>query len=161
MLKMNESTRVKADIVPYTVEYSKVVLSWIDSEETYRNLCRGTIFPPADDLVDSWQREGILSYLLFASGKPVAYGELWERPLELAVEIVHLMVAPFKRSRGYGTKMLELLYQRAAQRQNVAKVILNFFSGDEVALGCYLKAGFELVSTTNYMAGLRMERMVK
>jgi hypothetical protein len=43
----------------------------------------------------------------------------------------------------------------------VAKVILNFFSDDEVALGCYLKAGFELVSTTNYAVGLRMERMVK
>jgi len=158
---MSEPTRVKADIVPYTAEYSKVVHSWIDSEETYRNVCRGTEFPPADDLIDSWQREGISSYLLFASGKPVAYGELWERPLELAVEIARLMVAPFKRSQGYGTKMLELLYQRAAQRQNVAKVILNIFSGDEVALGCYLKAGFELVSTTNYAAGLRMERMVK
>jgi ribosomal protein S18 acetylase RimI-like enzyme len=158
---VSEPTRVKADIVPYTAEYSKVVLSWIDSEETYRNLCRGTVFPPTDDLVDSWQREGISSYLLLAFGKPVAYGELWERPLELAVEIAHLIVAPFNRFQGYGTKMLELLYQRAAQRRNVAKVILNFFSGDEVALGCYLKAGFELVSTTNYVAGLRMERMVK
>ncbi len=158
---MNQPTRVKADIVPYTAEYSRVVLSWIDSEETYRNLCRGTEFPPADDLVDSWQRDGVTSYLLFASGKSVAYGELWERPLELAVEIAHLIVAPFKRSQGYGTKMLELLYQRAAQRQNVAKVILNFSSGDEVALGCYLKAGFELVSTTDYAAGLRMERVVK
>ena len=49
---MSEPARVKADIIPYTAEYSKVVLSWIDSEETYRNLCRGNRFPPTDDLVD-------------------------------------------------------------------------------------------------------------
>jgi len=158
---MSEYTRVKADIIPYTAEYSRVVFSWIDSEETYINVCRGTQFPPSDDLVDSWQREGVSSYLLFASGKPVAYAELWSRPLELAIEIAHLIVAPYQRSRGYGTKMLELLYHRAAQKPNITKVILNFFSGDEIALGCYLKAGFELVSTTRYTTGLRMERMVK
>jgi ribosomal protein S18 acetylase RimI-like enzyme len=158
---LNEFTRVKADVVPYTAEYSRVVLSWIDSEETYRNLCRSTEFPPPDDLVDSWQREGVSSYLLFAEGKPVAYGELWEKPLETAIEIAHLIVDPYKRSRGFGTKLLKLLYERAAQRPNVVKVILNLFSSDEIALGCYLKAGFELVGITSYATGLRMVRMVK
>jgi RimJ/RimL family protein N-acetyltransferase len=158
---MTEPTRVKADIVPYTREYSRIVLSWIDSEETYRNLCRGTQFPPSDDLVDSWQRDGVSSYLLFAAGTPIAYGELWSRPLEMAMEIAHLIVAPGHRSRGYGTKMLELLFQRAAEQPNVTRVILNFFSGDEVALGCYLKAGFELVGTARHTAGLRMERLVR
>jgi RimJ/RimL family protein N-acetyltransferase len=158
---LDEYTRVKADIVPYRAEYSRVVLSWIDSEETYRSLCRSADFPPPDDLIDSWQREGMSSYLLFSEGKPVAYGELWEKPMERAMEIVHLLVDPYKRSRGFGTKMLELLCQRAAQRPNVVKVILNLFNGDEVALGCYLKAGFELVGTTTFAAGLRMVKMVK
>jgi ribosomal protein S18 acetylase RimI-like enzyme len=91
----------------------------------------------------------------------VAYGELWEKPLETAIEIAHLIVGPYKRSRGFGTKLLKLLYERAAQRPNVVKVILNLFNSDEIALGCYLKAGFELVGITNYAAGLRMVRMVK
>jgi ribosomal protein S18 acetylase RimI-like enzyme len=158
---LNEFTRVKADLVPYAAEYSRVILSWIDSEQTCRNLCRATEFPPPDDLVDSWQREGISSYLLFAESKPVAYGELWEKPLETAVEIAHLIVDPYQRSRGFGTKLLKLLYDRAAQRPNVAKVILNLFNSDEIALGCYLKAGFELVGITSYATGLRMVRMVK
>lgn len=158
---MSEPTHVKADIVPYTAEYSRVVLSWIDSEQTYRKVCRATDFPPPDDLVDSWQRGGVSAYLLFSAGKPVAYGELWDKPLEMAIEIAHLIVDPYKRSRGYGTKMLGLLHQRAAQRPNVVKVILNLFGGDEVALGCYLKAGFDLVGTTTYLNGLRMVRMVK
>ena len=157
----NRLTRAKADIVPYIAEYSRIVLSWIDSEETYRNLCKGTELPPPEDLVDSWQRDGVSSYILSAAGKPVAYGELWTRPLELAVEIAHLIVDPYQRSRGYGSKMLELLYHRAAARLNVAKVILNFHTGDESVLGCYLKAGFELVSVGRNDASLRMERMVK
>ncbi len=158
---MDEPTHVKADIIPYTAEYSRDVLSWIDSEETYSNVCRGTQFPPSDGLIDSWQRDGVTSYILFTSGKPVAYGELWDKPLEMSVEIAHLIVAPYQRSRGYGTKMLGLLYERAATRSNVAKVILNFLSGDEITLGCYLKAGFELVSTAQHGAGLRMERQVR
>ncbi|MFQ6008077.1 MAG: GNAT family N-acetyltransferase [Candidatus Zixiibacteriota bacterium] len=160
-MSLNEFTRVKADLVPFTAEYSRDVLSWIDSERTYRNLCRATEFPPRDDLVDSWQREGVSSYLLFSEGKPVAYGELWEKPLEKAIEIAHLIVDPYQRSRGFGTMMLKLLYERAARRPNVVKVILNLFNGDEIALGCYVKAGFELVGITNYATGLRMERMVK
>ncbi len=154
-------TRVKADIVPYAPEYSRTVLSWIESEETFFNVCRGIDFPPSEDLITGWQREGVNSYLLFASGKPVAYGELWSRPLELAVEIAHLLVDPLQRFRGYGSKMLHLLYQRAAQRPNVAKVILNFHTGDESILGCYLKAGFELVSVKRADTRLRMERPVK
>ena len=103
---MTEPTRVKADIVPYTAEYSQVVRSWIDSEETYLHLCRSREFPPADDIVDSWQRQKVASYLLFSEGMPVAYGEIWDRRVERAVEIAHLIVDNTRRSRGYGTKML-------------------------------------------------------
>ncbi len=155
-----EPARAKADIIPYSAEYSGQVRSWIESEETYRDVCRGQEFPPPDDIIDSWQRSGMASHLLFSRSKPVAYGELWERPLEMAVEIAHLIVDPFKRTCGYGVKMLELLYQRAAHRENVAKVVLNLYGENEIALGCYLKAGFEIVGTSSYTVGLRMVRMV-
>lgn len=158
---MSEPTRVKADIVPYTPEYAGLVRSWIDSNETYHDLCRGLDFPPPEDIIDSWQHSGVSSYLLFSQRKPVAYGELWKRPLEMAVEITHLIVEPVNRSRGYGTKMLELLYERAAQRSSVAKVILNLYGENEVALGCYLKAGFKLVGVSSHTVGLRMIRMVR
>ena len=157
---MTDPIRIKADVIPYTPEYSRDVLSWIDSEEAHRDICRGEGFPPPDDLIDSWQRSEVSSYLLFAQNRPVAYGELWSRPLELAVEIAHLVVHPQKRGRGYGTKMLDLLFQRAAQRSNVAKVILTLHTANEVTLGCYLKAGFDLVGTAGHRSGLRMVRMV-
>lgn len=158
---MSDPARVKADIVPYTAEYSRVVRSWVDSEETYLNVSRGTGFPPPDDVVDSWQRDGVSSYLLFTEGKPVAYGELWIRKLERTVEIVHLIVDQYRRSRGYGTKMLELLFNRAASRPDVSTVLVNLSADASDALGCYLKAGFELAGTSAHVEGLRMMRLVQ
>ena len=158
---MSEPTRVKADLIPYTPDFSSVVRSWIESPETFANVCRGrTDFPPAEDIVDTWQRDGVTSYLLTVDRKPVAYGELWARPTELAVEITHLMVDPFKRSSGYGTHMLKLLFERASERNAVHKVIIFLTGENEEALGCYLKSGFELVGTTQAVAGLKMVRYV-
>lgn len=158
---MDDSIRVKADIIPYLPEYARTVYSWIDSEETYRNVCRGTEFPPPDDLIDSWQRNGMTSYLLSSRGRPTAYAEIWNRPLDVAVELAHLLVDPARRSQGFGAIMLELLFQRAAQRDNVAKVIINLYGDSEEALGCYLKSGFELIGTTTYTTGLKLIRLVE
>jgi len=158
---MSEPTSAKADIVPYTGEFSSVVRSWIDSEETLYYLCRGKEFPPSEDLVDSWQRPDVTSFLLFAERKPVAYGELWPRPAERAVEIAHLIVDPYMRSQGFGAKLLQLLYQQAAVRRDVGRVVVNLYNDSEIALGCYLKAGFELTGTATHTMGLRMARLVK
>jgi RimJ/RimL family protein N-acetyltransferase len=158
---ISEPTHVKADIIPYSAEYSSVVRSWVESEETYFNVCRGKEFPPPDELVDSWQRSDVSAFLLFSDNRPVAYGELWTRPNERSLEINHLLVDPYKRLQGYGTKMLELLFQRGAERQNVARVVVNLYNDSEAALGCYLKAGFELLSTATHTLGLKMVRLVR
>ncbi|MBU8933291.1 MAG: GNAT family N-acetyltransferase [candidate division Zixibacteria bacterium] len=154
-------SQVKADIVPYTTEYARDVRSWIECEETLYNLCRGKDFPPPPDVVESWQRKDVTPYLLFSESQPVAYAELWERRLEREIEITHLLVDPFRRERGFGTKMLNLLFDRAAQRPGVAKVVLHLLTDNAEALGCYLSAGFELVGTMPGLPGLRMVRMAK
>lgn len=158
---MSEFAQAKADLVPYTAEYASVVRGWIDTEQTYHNLSRSGEFPPVEDVVESWQGDNISSYLLFTSSKPVAYGELWSRPIDRMIEIAHLLVYPSMRLRGYGTRMLELLYQRGAERPNVAYVFLNLYGHDEITLGCYLKAGFEVLGTTAQVEGLRMVRRVE
>ncbi len=158
---MSEPAQVKADIIGYTDEYASIVRSWIDSEETIHNLTRQREFPPPDDIVSQWQKPNMSAYLLFSENKPVAYGELWNRPQEMAVEIDHLLVDPAKRYRGYGSKMLSLLYDRAAQRPSVSQVFLNLRTGSEEALGCYIKAGFEIVGTTSGGIALKMIRLVR
>lgn len=158
---VTEPTSAKADLIPYSEEYSPLVRAWIESEETYFFVCRGREFPPPDDVVDSWQRADVSSYLLSAERHPVAYGELWSRPNERAVEIAHLLVDPYRRTNGYGTKMLHLLYERAAERKNVVKVVLNLYSENPIALGCYLKAGFELIGAATHTMGLKMVRVVR
>ena len=158
---MTDPAKVKADIIPFTPEYSRLVHGWIDSAETYKDLCRGIDYPPPDDIVDSWQRDEVSSYILFANKKPAAYAELWKRPLEIAVEIAHLIVDPSLRGTGHGTKMLELLYLRAGARKNIAKVIITLYGSNRPALGCYMKAGFELIGTTTYTEGLKLVRLVE
>ena len=152
---------LKADIIGYTEEYAAVVRSWIDSDETYHNLCRGNDFPPPEDIVHSWQRSSVLSKLLLAKRKPIGYGELWARPAELAVELAHLLIDPAHRSEGYGSALVEHLFQNAARRPGVAKVIINLNAKSEHVLGCYLKAGFQLIGTTKHVPGLRMIRLTR
>ncbi|MEW5796450.1 MAG: GNAT family N-acetyltransferase [Candidatus Zixiibacteriota bacterium] len=158
---MEDYTQVKADLVPYSSEYAAVVRSWIESEETYQLVCRGINFPPPDDIVDSWQRQGVKSYLLIANRKPVAYGELWERKAEMAVEVAHVIVDTYLRSRGYGTTLLQLLYNRAAELPGVLRVLINLYHDNSEVLGCYLKAGFEISSTATHVEGLRLVKLVE
>ncbi|MBD3258413.1 GNAT family N-acetyltransferase [candidate division GN15 bacterium] len=158
---MSDPTSIKADLVPYTSEYAGQVRSWIDTEETYKLVCRGTNFPPPDDIIDSWQREGVVSYLMFSEGRPVAYGELWDRSGEQAIELNHIIVDQYKRSRGFGTKLIQLLYDRASTRPGIAKVLLNLYNDSQEVLGCYLKAGFEIVGTATHIEGLKMMRLVR
>jgi GNAT superfamily N-acetyltransferase len=157
---MDSTSRARADLVPFTSEYSAVVRSWIESEETYDLVCRGIEFPPPDDIVDSWQRKGVRSYLLFSHSRPVAYGELWERRAELSVEVAHLLVDPRQRGQGFGTRLLELVYDRGATIIWVRQVLLNLYHQSPEALGCYLKAGFELIGTATHIEGLKMMRKV-
>lgn len=158
---MTDISKIKADLVPFSDEYEQDVRSWIDCEETYSFVCRGKDFPPPESLVLNWQREGIKSYLLFTERKPVAYGELWFKPGDMAVEIAHLIVNNFKRGEGYGVKMVNLLYNRGASRSDVAKVIANIYNENHSALSCFMKAGFEISGTTNYTEGLRLVKLIK
>jgi len=158
---MSEPIPAKADIVPFTKQYGATVRSWIDSEDTLYDVCRGKDFPPQQDIVDTWQRKEVSSYLLVKGGKPVAYAELWNRPNELAVEIAHLIVDPALRGNGFGTRMINLLYEQASAKADVAKVIINMYNENPAALGCFLKANFDLTGTTSYTQGLRLIRMVR
>ncbi len=157
---MNEPEPVKADLIPYTPEYLQEVRSWIDSRETYYNLSRSKDFPPPADVIRLWQREDVSSYLLYTGNHPVAYGELWHRPQEMAIEIAHILVKPILRWQGYGTTMVRLLFERASTKPEIAKVVINLPVDNPEYLSCCTNAGFELVGTPAGVSGLRMIRVV-
>ena len=58
-------------------------------------------------------------------------------------------------------RLVQQLYDRAAARGSVTKVLVNLYSDNTIALGCYVKAGFELISTAIYTVGLRLVRLVQ
>ncbi|MCB2231791.1 GNAT family N-acetyltransferase [bacterium] len=158
---MSDQTRVKADIVRYTAEYARTVHSWIDSEETATNLEIDTDYPPLEEVIEGWQQENMVSYLLLSGSGPVAYAELWYRPAELAIQVRRLLVAPKYRENGFGCKMLLLLCEIAGRRKEVAKVYLTVNWDNRTALGCYLKAGFTVAGTTHDKPGLYLTRLVE
>lgn len=157
---MSEPTRVKADIVPYTAEYAATVQGWIDSEETFRALGGHEEYPPADDLVASWQTEQRTSHLLFSNNRPIAFAQLWDHPLEMAVEIEHLLVKPDMRNHGVGSRMLVLLYEFASRWRGLAKVIAHVPQDQPAALACCLKAGFSMEGMSSFKNSIRMLRLV-
>lgn len=151
----------RADLVPYAPQFSHQIRTWLDSPQTVSDVCRSETFPPDDDIVDSWQRSDVVSYVLFADSQPVAYGELWPRAPEFAVEIAHLLVNPALRRRGFGGRMIQLLFERLRERPGVNKAVINLYSENPNALGCFLKAGFELTGTHKHVIGLRLVRLVR
>ena len=118
-------------------------------------------FPPPENVIESWQTDNVRSYVLMASGRIVAYAELHEKPQRMALEICHLLVDPARRGEGYGSAMLELLYRRAGQRKGVSQVLLTLLGPNRDILGCYTRAGFEIIGTTSHTPGLRMIRLVE
>ena len=157
---MTDPTRVKADIVPYTPDYAATVRSWIDSEETFRAVCGQGEYPPPDDLIESWQTEQRTSHLLFSHSRPIAFAQLWDHPLEMAVEIEHLVVKPDMRNQGVGSRMLILLYEFSSRWRGLAKVIAHVPQDNPAALACCIKAGFSMEGMSSFKNSIRMLRLV-
>ena len=114
---------IKADLIPFHDQYAELVRSWIDSEAAYLAVCRGRDWPPPEDIVKQWQRDDMSAWLLIVSGEPAGYGEVWDRPHDMAVELNHIVVDPKQRRAGCGRRLIELLFERAASRTDVAKVM--------------------------------------
>jgi GNAT superfamily N-acetyltransferase len=151
---------IKADLIPFNDANADLVRAWIDSEQAYLSVCRGRDWPPPDDIIKQWQRDDMSGWLLIAGGEPVGYGEIWERPHDLAVELNHLLVDPAKRRSGYGRRLIELLFERAASRKDVAKVMANLYAQNTGLLDLFMSAGFLVSSTAAYVEGLKLIRTV-
>jgi ribosomal protein S18 acetylase RimI-like enzyme len=160
ILIVMEPIEIKADLIPYADEYAETIHSWIDSEETFKFITRGVGFPPSVEVAKTWQREGMSSYILLSNQKPIAYGELWIRPNELAIEIAHVIVDKAHRGEGYGVKLIKLLYDRVVARGDVIKVTAVVHHENDSALSCFVKAGFELSGTTKFTKSLKMIKLI-
>lgn len=148
-----------ADIISFTEAYSALVRSWVDSERTYRQLGGRGDWPPSDELITGRQTNQMDAYVLVADRRPVAYAELWPQPQQMALEVRWLLVDPQRRDEGFGSKMLEMLWQRASNRRGIARLVITLEGENREALGCYLRAGFSISGTTG-SPGLTLHRLV-
>ncbi len=157
---MSALSRVQTYLAPYEPPYASVVRGWLDSLATVTAVCRSETWPVEEDIVDSWQRDNVTGWLLFDDRQARAYGELWPRPKESAIEIAHLLVDPALRRRGLGRELLRRLSARAEEDPSVDRVLINIYTDNEAALGLAMASGFELMGTNKYVEGLQLVKLL-
>lgn len=91
-------------------------------------------------VVAGWAaQDDVVSYVLVDSGELVGYGELWLDPDEAEVELARLVVAPARRGRGIGRRLVAGLVERALA--HFPDVFLRVHPDNDRALRSYLGAG--------------------
>ena len=104
-----------------------------------------------DDTVVAWSElPDVEAVVLVEDGHVVGYGEIWVDPAENEVELAHLIVAPERRGRGLGRRLVGELVQQAWRHYPF--VALRVHSRNEAAIRCYSAAGFERASASEEAA---------
>ncbi|MEU6315063.1 GNAT family N-acetyltransferase [Streptomyces sp. NPDC047014] len=130
---------------PALAAHASAVAGWPGSAREVALWCGLPEFPVSPETVTGWHREDdVRPYLLLDGGEPVGYGELWLDAEEDEVELARLIVAPGRRGRGIGRTLVGGLLARALETGH-AEVFLRVHPDNEVALRCYLGAGFAAV----------------
>ena len=142
-------------LVPFSDGFLDQVVSWPRAAAELRWWFGLTGVETTDhELFRRWQAEDDNdAYLLLDGERPVAYGELWHEPGE--VELAHLMVDPARQRQGLGIRLVQDLTGLAAQEPGT-DVFLRVQPDNGVAIGCYLRAGYERLSAeeeTEFNAG--------
>ncbi|WP_134766556.1 GNAT family N-acetyltransferase [Nocardioides sp. 1609] len=92
-------------------------------------------------VLEWWDDDEVLPWVLEVDGTPSAYGELWLDPEEDEVELARLIVPEPLRGRGHGGLLTRLLVAEAAST-GLATTMLRTTDDNHVAIACYLANGF-------------------
>lgn len=105
-----------------------------------------TRWPLTSEDVQRWHADpDVHPYILSQGSTLLGYGELWVDPVEQEVELARLIVAPTHRGQGVGVCLVRLLLKEA-RHFDYPYAFLRVNPDNQVAIACYLRAGFERVS---------------
>lgn len=125
---------------PFEHRHADLVLSWARSPAELKDWASLEIRPAAGIFAE-WLADPDSHAWLLLDGAPIAYAELWVSAQESEVEIAHVIVAPARRGRGVGQRLVHLLVQEAGTL-GVSTAWLRVAPGNVQAERCYLAAGF-------------------
>jgi ribosomal protein S18 acetylase RimI-like enzyme len=127
-------------------EHAAVVAGWALSAQEVSLLCGRDAFPFPAELLNSWPKvaDDIAQYLLLDGETPIGYGELWLDDEEDEVELARIIVAPGHRGKGFGTRLVQALLDRAVKLGH-SNIFLRVRPGNTPAIRTYERVGFKPV----------------
>ena len=143
---------VNFDLETFDERVAETVLSWVGSrEEADRWASAGNrALEPA--LLSEWHAEPFVHpYVGRAGGELVGYGEVWHDPDAGEAELARILVAPDRRGRGVGRRLVALLADRAREAGFDA-IWLRVVGDNRAAIACYRAAGFVRASAAEETA---------
>lgn len=132
-------------LAPFDPAHAKRVARWVQSDDELFALAPRTFPPLSARKVIAWQREDGYPMLYFDGGEtdPCGYVELNRLPTGRAQWwLGHCLVAPHRRGKGVGLRMIDLVLDEAFCRRNAHTVSLVVFPDNFGAIRCYRRAGF-------------------
>jgi ribosomal protein S18 acetylase RimI-like enzyme len=126
---------------PFDPADAASVAGWATTADDVRMWCSRTAAPVPAEVIVGWSRaEDVRAHALFDRAELVGYGELWLDDEEREVELARLIVAPDRRGRGVGSRLVEMLVEIAQTAH--ADVVLRVAPDNVAAQRCYARAGF-------------------
>jgi ribosomal protein S18 acetylase RimI-like enzyme len=98
------------------------------------------------DVVQRWHDDpDVHPFILTDGATLLAYGEVWVDVVEQEVELARLIVAPGQRGQGLGVALVRMLLEEASST-GYPRAFLRVVPDNHVAIRCYLRAGFTVLS---------------
>ena len=126
-----------------TDEHLREIMTWFSTEEKLRTWGGPDIRFPFDarTFEEDMKINEFASYAVVgAGGELIGFGQIYER-LGRA-HLARLVVAPAKRGRGYGRRLLEAIARKGRELLGVKENSLFVYHHNTIAHRCYHEAGF-------------------
>lgn len=157
---------LRARLLPFEAGLAPLVASWVGGPDEALRLAPNSAPPLTADVVRSWSRQSgrHARVLVNNAGIPAAYGELNLLNAERREYwLGHLIVDPQQRKQGIGTRLTQLLLERAFMQLAATRVALVVFTDNPAAIACYRACGLidEQFELQHFWAYDRYEKLLR
>jgi RimJ/RimL family protein N-acetyltransferase len=142
-------TYTRCQLKSFHSVYAPLVASWIPTDDDLFWLAPHTPPPITPEKVLAWTAQGGRPRLFYTSPwpDPTGYAELNDLPSKSGeLWIGHFIIAPERRGRSLGSKMLSLLLAEAFGPLDARRVALIVFPENKPAIRCYKASGMRAVA---------------
>ena len=136
---------MKIELLPFATHCAPMIAAWVSDDISLLWLAPRTPPPLTPQKVLDWHGAGKTALLAYVEGEdaPCGYAEINQtrsKPYELWLG--HIIVAPQRRSRGIGSRFVDMLLDEAFESFGAQTVSLVVFPENVAAIRCYQRCGF-------------------